>query len=41
MSGSGFSYKGVDIGNVVTSNNSSSPTFSSYNLFDKIRFNFK
>lgn len=32
MSGSGFSYKGVDIGNVVTSNNSSSPTFSSYNL---------
>jgi len=32
MSGSGFSYKGVDIGNVVTSNNSNSPTFSSYNL---------
>lgn len=33
MSGSGFSYKGVDIGNVVTSNDpANSPTFSDYNL---------
>ncbi len=33
MSGSGFSYKGVDIGNVVTSNDpANSTTFSDYNL---------